>query len=257
MSSRFLTFSSMFRLDKKVCIISGGASGIGEAIAQVFTAQGGTVIVLDQQRGGIPNAEYCTADVTDGDGIRAAVQEIEKQHERVDVLVNCAGIAHVGTLETTRPADLDRLYNVNVKGTFHCMQAVIPGMKARSRGVILNLASVAAHVGLAERFAYSMTKGAVLMMTLSVAKDYVSYGIRCNSISPARVHTPFVDGFLAANYPGREREMFEQLAHTQPIGRMAEPPEVAHLALYLCSDEAAFITGTDYPIDGGFLKLNS
>lgn len=257
MSSRFLTFSGMFRLDQKVCIVSGGASGIGEAIARVFTAQGGTVIVLDQHQGDIPTAEYCPADVTDGDGIRAAVQEIEKRHERVDVLVNCAGIAHVGTLENTQPADLDRLFHVNVKGTFHCMQAVVPGMKARRRGVILNLASVAAHVGLAERFAYSMTKGAVLMMTLSVAKDYVSYGIRCNSISPARVHTPFVDGFLRANYPGREREMFEQLAHTQPIGRMADPQEVAHLALYLCSDEAAFITGTDYPIDGGFLKLNS
>ena len=247
----------MFRLDKKICVVTGGASGIGEAIARVFSAQGGVVIVIDQKNGILPGVEYLTADVTQEDAIRNVFGELEARLGSVDVLVNCAGVAHVGTLESTGSADLDRLYAVNVKGTFHCMQAVISGMKTRQRGVILNLASVAAHVGLAVRFAYSMTKGAVRMMTLSVAKDYIKYGIRCNSISPARVHTPFVDGFLSANYPGREAEMFEKLAHTQPIGRMAQPEEIAHLALYLCSDEAAFITGSDYPIDGGFIHLNS
>ena len=123
-------------------------------------------------------------------------------------------------------------------------------------GVILNMASIASSVGITDRFAYSMSKGAVLTMTYSVAKDYVGYGIRCNSISPARIHTPFVDGFISKNYPGREEEMFENLSKTQPIGRMGKPEEVGDLALYLCSDEASFITGTDFPIDGGFIKLN-
>ena len=119
------------------------------------------------------------------------------------------------------------------------------------------MASVAALVGIADRFVYSAAKGAVAAMTLSVAKDYIGDNIRCNCISPARVHTPFVDGYLAKNYPGREEEMFEKLSKTQPIGRMAKPVEIAHLALYLCSDEASFITGCDYPIDGGFVKLNN
>src|SRR5690606_26764200 len=122
--------------------------------------------------------------------------------------------------------------------------------------VILNMASVASSVGISDRFAYSMTKGAVLTMTYSVAKDYLDFGIRCNSISPGRIHTPFVDGYLANNYPGREKEMFERLSKTQPIGRMGLPEEVANLALYLCSDEASFATGTDFPLDGGFIKLN-
>jgi NAD(P)-dependent dehydrogenase (short-subunit alcohol dehydrogenase family) len=173
----------------------------------------------------------------------------------IDILVNNAGIAHIGTLESTTPADLDRLYEVNIKGVYHCSRACISGMKEKG-GVILNMASVAASLGIPERFAYSMTKGAVLTMTYSIAKDFIGHGIRCNSISPARIHTPFVDGYLKKNYPGREREMFEKLSQTQPIGRMGEPAEVANLALYLCSDEAAFVTGTDFPIDGGFIRLN-
>jgi NAD(P)-dependent dehydrogenase (short-subunit alcohol dehydrogenase family) len=130
-------------------------------------------------------------------------------------------------------------------------------MMQRRKGVILNMASIAALVGLPDRLAYSVTKGAVHAMTLSVAKDYLAYNIRCNSISPARVHTPFVDGFIAKNYPGQEAEMFARLAATQPIGRMGSPEEIAALALYLCSDEAGFVTGCDYPIDGGFVKLNN
>ena len=148
------------------------------------------------------------------------------------------------------------MYKVNVKGVYNCIQAVIPTMKQQGSGVIINMASIASSVGIADRFAYSMSKGAVLTMTYSVAKDYVGFGIRCNSISPARVHTPFVDGFIKKNYSGKEAEMFDALSKTQPIGRMGKPEEIANLALYLCSDEAAFITGTDFPIDGGFIKLN-
>jgi NAD(P)-dependent dehydrogenase (short-subunit alcohol dehydrogenase family) len=141
-------------------------------------------------------------------------------------------------------------------GYYNCMRACIPYMRAGGQGVILNIASIAGLVGLKDRFGYSMTKGAVLAMTYSVAKDYLPHNIRCNSISPARVHTPFVDGFLQTNYPGRESEMLAALARSQPIGRMAEPGEIASLALYLCSDAAAFITGTNYVIDGGALTLS-
>jgi NAD(P)-dependent dehydrogenase (short-subunit alcohol dehydrogenase family) len=117
------------------------------------------------------------------------------------------------------------------------------------------MCSIAAQMGLADRFAYSMTKGAVLMMTYSIAKDFIKQGIRCNCIAPARVHTPFVDGYLAKTYPGQEAEMFQKLSEAQPIGRMAKPEEIAALALYLCSDEASFVTGSSYPIDGGAVNL--
>jgi 2-keto-3-deoxy-L-fuconate dehydrogenase len=176
--------------------------------------------------------------------------------ERAHILVNNAGIAHIGRLESTSEDDFDRVFRVNVKGMYNCMRSVVEHMKTHGGGVILNLASIAAWVGLADRFAYSMSKGAVVAMTNSVARDYLPHNIRCNSISPARVHTPFVDGYLARTYPGREKEMFTKLSQAQPIGRMAEPHEIAALAHFLCSDEAAFITGTDYPIDGGFLNLH-
>ncbi|HEY0039551.1 MAG TPA: SDR family oxidoreductase, partial [Flavisolibacter sp.] len=185
------------------------------------------------------------------------VKEVFRSIGKIDILVNSAGVSHIGNVENTSEADFDRLYNVNVKGVYNCLQAAVAIMKQNSGGVILNLASIANNVGLADRFAYSMSKGAVYAMTLSVAKDYIKDGIRCNCISPARVHTPFVDGFLAKNYPGKEEEMFEKLSKSQPIGRMAKPEEIAHLILYLCSDEASFITGCDYPIDGGFIKLNN
>ena len=148
------------------------------------------------------------------------------------------------------------MYDVNIKGVYNCIKACIAPLRANGGGVILNLASIGSSVGLSDRFAYSMTKGAVLTMTYSVAKDYLADNIRCNCMSPGRVHTPFVDGFIAKNYPGKEEEMFEKLSKTQPIGRMGKPQEIADLALFLCSDEAGFITGTDYPIDGGFIKLN-
>ena len=177
------------------------------------------------------------------------------QETPIDILVNNAGISHVGNLEGASEEEFDRVFSVNVKGIYNCMRASVPHMKANGGGIIVNMASIAGTAGLADRFAYSMSKGAVVAMTYSVAKDYLAHNIRCNCISPARVHTPFVDGYLRRNYPGKEQEMFEKLESSQPIGRMGRPEEIAALALYLCSDEASFITGSDYPIDGGFLTL--
>lgn len=257
--------AALFNLSGKVAIITGGGSGIGRAIALAFANQGAVVCVVDLN---MPTAQETvnligkngyafSCNVTHQSEVISLFEKIKTQFSRVDILVNSAGVAHIGRLDSTKEADFDRVFQVNVKGVYNAMYAVIPFMKHQQQGVILNLASVAATVGIADRFAYSMTKGAVVSMTLSVAKDYVHDGIRCNCMSPGRVHTPFVDGFLKANYPGREAEMYEKLSKTQPIGRMAKPEEVAHLAVYLCSDEASFITGTDYPIDGGFIRLNS
>jgi 2-keto-3-deoxy-L-fuconate dehydrogenase len=176
-------------------------------------------------------------------------------HERLSILVNNAGVSHIGTVESTSEEDFDRTLRVNVKGFYNCIRSCIGAIKASGGGVILNMASIAGSAGIADRFAYSVSKGAVIAMTYSVARDYLAHNIRCNCISPARVHTPFVDGFLKKTYPGREREMFEKLSQAQPIGRMAEPEEVAALALFLCSDEASFLTGVDYPLDGGFTNL--
>lgn len=200
------------------------------------------------------NAQAYGCDVSQQESVRTALQRVFREG-RVHILVNNAGISHVGNLEGTTEPDFDKVFHVNVKGMYNCMHASIPHMKANGGGIILNMASIAATSGLADRFAYSMSKGAVVAMTYSVAKDYLAFNIRCNCISPARVHTPFVDGFLRKNYPGKENEMFEKLEKSQPIGRMAKPEEVANLALFLCSDEASFITGSDYPIDGGFLNL--
>jgi 2-keto-3-deoxy-L-fuconate dehydrogenase len=254
----------MFSLKNKHAVITGGGSGIGRAISLLFARQGATVHIIElnadaaaqtieeiKSRGG--SALGYTADISKQD----QVLEVFKQINKVDILVNNAGIAHVGSLEGTTEADLDRIYNVNVKGAYNALYAAIPMMKANGGGVILNMASIAAIVGITDRFAYSMSKGAIIAMSLSVARDYLADNIRCNTISPARVHTPFVDGFIAKNYAGREDEMFEKLSKSQPIGRMGKPGEVAALALYLCSDEAGFITGCDYPIDGGFIKLNN
>ncbi len=254
-----------FSLKHKNVLVTGGGSGIGKAISIVFAEQGAHVHILElnldnakdtlaeiKRTGGLADSYECN--VANQEGVNKAVETILKTGN-IDILVNNAGIAHVGNIENTLESDLDKVYNVNIKGTYNCMHAVIPGMKENG-GVILNMASIASSVGISDRFAYSMSKGAVLTMTYSIAKDYIAHGIRCNSISPARIHTPFVDGFIKANYPGNEKEMFENLSKTQPIGRMGKPDEVANLALYLCSDEASFITGTDFPIDGGFIKLN-
>jgi 2-keto-3-deoxy-L-fuconate dehydrogenase len=200
------------------------------------------------------NAKAYRCDVSQHESVRATFNQVF-QEERVHILVNNAGISHVGNLEGTAEPDFDKIFSVNVKGMYNCMHASAAHMKTNGGGIILNMASIAGTSGLADRFAYSMSKGAVVAMTYSVAKDYLACNIRCNCISPARVHTPFVDGFLHRNYPGKEQEMFEKLEKSQPIGRMARPEEIAALALFLCSEEASFITGSDYPIDGGFLNL--
>jgi 2-keto-3-deoxy-L-fuconate dehydrogenase len=252
-------------LSERTAVITGGASGIGKAIAFQFAQAGADVHILDLNDALQTSQEFQkknlkvnghAVNIADQKAVNQIVESIQAK-SAIDILVNCAGIAHVGNLEKTAEADIERLFQVNVKGVYNTMLACVPQMKARHSGVILNMASVAALVGIPDRFAYSMTKGAVIAMTQSVARDYINYGIRCNSISPARVHTPFVDGFLSKNYPGQEKEMFVKLSKSQPIGRMATPDEIAKLALYLCSDEASFITGTDYPIDGGFVKLSA
>lgn len=248
---------SLFSLKNKVVAVTGAGSGIGKAIASVFSKQGAIVHVLDLNAPSDLDAKFHQVNVSVQADVEKTIAEIVNKNSRIDILVNSAGIAQIGNLETTTDSDIDKIYQVNIKGTYNTMRAVVPFMKKQKGGVILNIASVAGTVGIPDRFAYSMSKGAVLSMTLSVAKDFIKDGIRCNSISPGRVHTPFVDGFIKANYPGREHEMFEKLSKTQPIGRMATPDEIAYLALYLCSEEASFITGTDYPIDGGFIKLNN
>jgi 2-keto-3-deoxy-L-fuconate dehydrogenase len=257
----------MFRLTKKVAVVTGGASGIGLEISRAFAKQGAIVHIFELN---IDLAER-EADLINANGGKAYCHKVDVSNQAdvlkkmakinaiqpINILVNNAGIAHIGNVENTTEADMDRIYNVNIKGAYNCLHAVIPFMKSNKGGVIINLCSVAATVGIPERFAYSMSKGAVYSMTLQVAKDYVGENIRCNSISPGRVHTPFVDGFIKKNYPGKETEMFEKLSATQPIGRMAKPEEIGALAVYLASDEAAFVTGSDYVIDGGFIKLNN
>jgi len=254
----------MFSLKNKKAVVTGGGSGIGQAIAIQLAANGAEVHILEitvengqqtlekiQSAGG--NVKVYACDVSK----QKEVLEVFDQIGPINILLNNAGIAHIGKADTTSEEDFDRIYNVNIKGVYNCLFAAIPQIRKSAGGVIINMASIAALVGIPDRFAYSTAKGAVKAMTMSVAKDYITENIRCNSISPARVHTPFVDGFLKNNYPGQIEEMFDKLSKTQPIGRMAQPEEVAALALFLCSDEASFITGVDYPIDGGFTTLNN
>lgn len=254
----------MFSLKNKHAVITGGGSGIGRAVSLLFANQKAIVHIVDineaganetaqQIKAGGGNAEVHICDVSN----QQQTVEVFNAINKIDILVNSAGISHIGKAHTTNEEDFDRIFSVNVKGIYNCLFAAIPLMQKNNGGIILNLSSVAAAVGLDDRFAYSMSKGAVAAMTLSVAKDYLKDNIRCNSVSPARVHTSFVNNFLAKNYAGKEQEMFEKLSKTQPIGRMAKPEEVASTILFLCSDEAAFITGTDYAVDGGFIKLNT
>ncbi len=254
----------MFLLTNKIAVVTGGGSGIGKEVCLVLAKQGAKVYVLDlnkeqgeatvqeiEKNGG--QAKAVAIDVTDQAAMKKTYVEIGSIH----IMVNCAGISHIGNAINTSQEDFEKIFNVNVKGVYNSLHAGIPVMQKSGGGVIVNISSVVAKVGISDRFAYGMSKGAVHAMTLSVAKDFIKEGIRCNSISPGRVHTPFVDGFLKKNYPGKETEMFEKLSKTQPIGRMGKPIEIAHQVLYLCSDEAGFITGSDYCIDGGFTTLNS
>ncbi len=254
----------MFSLKNKKAIITGAGSGIGKAMAVFFAKQGAEVHIIELSE---ESAQSVVNEINSAGGkVFSYACNVADQKQVIatfgkiglhDILINNAGIAHIGKADTTSEEDFDRVISVNVKGVYNCLFASLPLMKKNGGGTIINMASVAAWCGLDDRFVYSAAKGAVAAMALSVAKDYIHDNIRCNSISPGRVHTPFVDGFLQKNYPGNEKEMFDKLSKTQPIGRMAKPEEIAALALYLCSDEASFITGTDYPIDGGFLTLNT
>jgi NAD(P)-dependent dehydrogenase (short-subunit alcohol dehydrogenase family) len=254
----------MFKLDNKVAVVTGGGSGIGKAICMVLAKQGAIVHIIDKD---LELAENTSIEIKEKNGKSIAYSidvsdqlNVIKSFEEIgniDILVNCAGISHIGNATNTNETEFEKVFEVNVKGVYNCLFAGIPHMQKNGGGVIVNISSIAAKVGLSDRFAYSMSKGAVHAMTMSVAKDYLKDNIRCNSISPARVHTPFVDGFLKKNYPGKEQEMFEKLSKTQPIGRMGNPEEIATQVLYLCSDEANFITGSDYAIDGGYVTLNS
>jgi 2-keto-3-deoxy-L-fuconate dehydrogenase len=254
----------MFSLKNKTAVITGGGSGIGQAIAILFAKQGATIHILELSE----ESGFQTKDRIDTEGgtctihpcnvaDQTAVFSVFEKIGSLDILANIAGIAHVGNVENTTESDFDRIVSVNIKGVYNCLKVAIPLMKQTGGGTILNMASVSGLVGIPDRFAYSMSKGAVLAMTMATAKDYLKDNIRCNSISPARIYTPFVEGFLDKNYPDNKAEMFEKLSKTQPIGRMGTPDEVASLALFLCSDEAGFITGCDYPLDGGFVKLNN
>lgn len=257
---------SLFELASPYVIVTGGASGIGLSIVKLFQQQGAFVDVLDLQR---PDEKFLKDTGLDPQKVHFHATDITQQQEVKDtisviaiqrgigILINNAGIANIGNAANTSEEDFLKVFNVNVRGAYNCMHAVIPFMEEQGEGIILNMASIAATLGISDRFAYSMSKGAILSMTLSVARDYIKKGIRCNAISPARVHTPFVDGFIQKHYPGKEAEMYEKLSASQPIGRMGSPDEIASLAFYLCSKQATFITGCDYPIDGGFTRLNN
>lgn len=256
----------MSKLTSRTAIITGGASGIGLATARLFAREGAAVEILDRDEaamrsavaeiaaaGGIAASENC--DVTDAAAVEAVVARIHARRGRIHILINNAGIAHVGNALTTTPEDFERVQRVNVFGPANCLRAVLRFMVADGGGAIVNLASTVAVMGIPDRFAYATSKGAMLAMTYAVARDFLDQGVRCNALLPGRIHTPFVDGFIAKNYPGREAEMFEKLSRTQPIGRMGKPEEVAAAALFLCSDEASFITGTGFPVDGGTLTI--
>ena len=247
-------------------MITGAGSGIGRAIALKYAQQGAEVIIFEltedhaadalkdiHDAGGQAQAFAC--DVSDLESVEATVSKTISESKHIDILVNNAGIAHVGNAVDTSVEDFDRIFQTNVRGVYNCLHTVLPHMLNAGGGVILNLASIVSLTGIPDRFAYSMSKGAVLTMTYSVATDFIDQNIRCNCICPGRVHTPFVDGFIAKNYPGQEKEMFKKLSETQPIGRMAKPEEIADLSVYLCSDEAAFVTGAAWPIDGGYMSV--
>ena len=258
----------MITLEKKVAIVTGGSKGIGKAIAQLFHELGAEVNVLDideisgkktvsEISSSSRGVTFHRCDVSDHQAVGNVFESVFEQSGRLDILVNNAGISHIGTVESTNPDDMDKLYAVNVKSVYSCSHFAVRFMKKTGGGSIVNLSSIAADTGLADRFAYTMSKGAVQSMTYSIAKDYIKDNIRCNAVGPARIHTPFVDGYLDEYYPDSKEEMFDKLSKTQPLGRMGKPREVAQLIAYLCSDAASFITGSFYPIDGGFLHLNT
>jgi 2-keto-3-deoxy-L-fuconate dehydrogenase len=255
----------MFRLDKKIAFVTGAGSGIGEHIARLFAQQGAHVILTDIRPDTVEriaseiqaargSARSQQLDVADEYQVKAAMERVAATEGRLDILVNNAGISHVGTILETGLEDWERVMRVNAGGIFLCAREGVRQMLAQSPagGVIINMSSVAATIGIERRLSYSASKGAVLALTRSIAIDFVTQGIRCNAICPGTVHTPFVEGYLARNFAGHEDEVRQQLHARQPIGRMGRPDEIAYAALYLASDEAAFVTGSALVIDGGW-----
>jgi 2-keto-3-deoxy-L-fuconate dehydrogenase len=247
----------MFSLEGKVAAVTGAASGIGEAIARAFAAVGARVYVLDRDEaaGGRVADEiggsFHMVDVADIDSCRRAAERLLGENNRhCDVLVNNAGIGHVGTILQTTDADLDRLYAVNVKGVMHMTQAILPAMIERGAGSIVNLASIGGIVGIRDRFAYCATKFAVVGITKCLALDHAETGVRINCICPGRVETPFVQARLA-EYPDPAAARAD-MESTQALKRMGRPDEIAAAALYLAADESAFVTGSSLIIDGGW-----
>lgn len=242
-----------FRLDGKTALITGGASGIGEATARLFSEAGAEVLVVDIDGAraesvahSLPNSRALRCDITDEDDVKRLLAGID----RLDILVNCAGIGLVGSIEETDLTDFRRLFRVNVDGTFLVTQAAIPALK-KVRGVVLNIGSVAGLVGVKRRFAYCATKGAVIAMTRQLAVEYPKE-IRANCIAPGTVDSPFVEGYLEKYHRHEKERVRAELNERQPVGRLGRPEEIAQLALYICSPAADFMNGSVVAIDGGW-----
>ena len=248
----------MFDLTGKSAFVTGGASGIGEAIARALVAQGARVTIGDADRGRVGSVAaelgVCglTLDVTSCESVEAAVQHVLQEQDRLDVLVNSAGIMHVGKLHETEPDDYDRVQSVNARGVYLSCRAAIRPMLERRSGNIINIASVASLIAVERRFAYCVSKGAVLEMTRALAIDYARDGIRANAICPGTVDTPMIRGYVRKYFGDEYEETVAQLHDRQPVGRMGEPNEIAALAVFLASDESSFMTGAALPIDGGW-----
>lgn len=251
----------MFDLTGKIALVTGAGSGIGEAMAKTLARAGAFVYVadLDEAKGEKVTAEiiaknwqaaFLKLNVADKPDCEKAAKTVLENHQKLDILVNNAGIGHVGTIEQTSEEDLDRLYAVNVRGMFTLTKLFLPVMIERRYGVIINTASIGGVVAVKDRLAYCTTKFAVVGFTKCLALDHALQGIRANAICPGRVETPFVKQRIA-EYPDPQKA-YAEMAATQAVGRMATPEEIAAAALYLASDEAAFVTGTAFEIDGGF-----
>jgi 2-keto-3-deoxy-L-fuconate dehydrogenase len=251
----------MFRLDNKVALITGGASGIGAATARAFVEQGARVVIGDlneaagaalaQELG--ERAVAVRLDVTDAASAQGAVAEAVRRFGRLDTLVTCAGIGYVGTIEETPEHEWAKLFAVNVTGTYLCCAAAVPAMLGQEPrgGSIITIGSVAGQVAVSRRFGYCATKGAVIALSKSIAVDYAGTGLRCNCICPGTVYSPFVESYLDRFHRDTKEQTITELHARQPIGRMGRPDEIAGLAVYLASDESGFMTGSAVTIDGG------